>query len=815
MSLTRKIVACVAVVVAVQGPAQAETIEIDFCQAFHDLIDTPVVRTLPEEFSGLVLLLTPPQADVNGNSNVDLGANPVVIDVRGNGMTDCDAELGLLAAVLADQGLDLSNRGGISHLVLYNAWEANRATLQQCFGVYWDLFPALLPGLQEILIGYVTIGDGSLSIPDEDRLVVSGSGGFVAALLEILDRMGGLEDPSLKGLENYARLPHYLAPDGDADADGYVNQEEYLLCPFSPEQYVASALDPDSPGPVQADFQAEPTHGLPPLTVQFYNDSGGDVHSFEWEFGDGETCDDVWEPIHTYTSYGLYTVCLSVAGLDDLVDNDAMYRDDYIVVGDPPEITLQPASLTVTQGEPAAFAVGATGTPAPSYQWQKDDWQKDDVLIPGATETSYEIPSAQASDEGHYACVASNPLGAAESEPATLTVRQPPYFIVHPGPAALSVDPGTRVVYEATPLGTTPIQYQWQKDGADVPGATKYQFVIASAQETDEGAYRCVATNACGSVPSNAAVLSVNDPPAIVTQPASGTVAPGQAFTFIIGATGTSPLAYQWQEGSAPIIGATTEGFAIAAAHESDEGEYACLVSNPAGAVLSDAANLLVLDPPVITQQPVSQTVDPGDPVEFAVAATGDEPMTYQWLRDEGTVGVGPTFTIASAQETDEASYRCLVSNTAGEASSAPAALSVNDRPAIVAQPQSQVVQVFGGVNFTVEATGSEPLNYQWRKDGEDIPGATLPALSILAVQESDAGSYTALVGNSAGVAVSQTAVLAVTVPDAGCAAGRVSWPADGGGRGARPLADIGVACAMAAVLVFRGRRDRARHCSF
>ena len=115
------------------------------------------------------------------------------------------------------------------------------------------------------------------------------------------------------------------------------------------------------------------------------------------------------------------------------------------------------------------------------------------------------------------------------------------------------------------------------------------------------------------------------------------------------------------------------------------------------------------------------------------------------------------------------------------------------------------------GVNFTVEATGSEPLSYQWQKDGEDVPGATLPALSILGVQESDAGSYTAVVGNSAGVAVSQAAVLTVTVPDVGCAAGRVSWPADGGGRGARPLADIAVACAMAAVLVFRGKRDRAR----
>ena len=53
------------------------------------------------------------------------------------------------------------------------------------------------------------------------------------------------------------------------------------------------------------------------------------------------------------------------------------------------------------------------------------------------------------------------------------------------------------------------LSYQWQKDGADIPGATLATYMISNVAESDEGEYRCVVSNAAGMVPSDAASLTV------------------------------------------------------------------------------------------------------------------------------------------------------------------------------------------------------------------------------------------------------------------------------------------------------------------
>lgn len=82
--------------------------------------------------------------------------------------------------------------------------------------------------------------------------------------------------------------------------------------------------------------------------------------------------------------------------------------------------------------------------------------------------------------------------------------------------------------------------------------------------------------------------------------------------------------------------------------------------------------------------------------------------------------------------------------------------------PSITTQPQSQSVGVGGSATFTVVATGSAPLSYQWRKDGQNIAGATSATLSLPNVQSANAGSYTVVVTNSAGSATSNAATLTI-----------------------------------------------------
>jgi alpha-L-arabinofuranosidase len=85
--------------------------------------------------------------------------------------------------------------------------------------------------------------------------------------------------------------------------------------------------------------------------------------------------------------------------------------------------------------------------------------------------------------------------------------------------------------------------------------------------------------------------------------------------------------------------------------------------------------------------------------------------------------------------------------------------------PAITTQPQSQTVNAGANVTFTVAASGTAPLAYQWRRDGVILPGATGASLGLNSVQPADAGSYSVVVSNSAGFATSAAATLTVNVP--------------------------------------------------
>ncbi len=83
--------------------------------------------------------------------------------------------------------------------------------------------------------------------------------------------------------------------------------------------------------------------------------------------------------------------------------------------------------------------------------------------------------------------------------------------------------------------------------------------------------------------------------------------------------------------------------------------------------------------------------------------------------------------------------------------------------PTITQHPQSQTVPPGGSVTFTVAASGTAPLEYQWQKDGEDISDAEETSFSIDAVSEDDAGNYRCVVSNDFGTTTSNEALLTVS----------------------------------------------------
>lgn len=198
------------------GPASAVAVNINFCQKYEGIADSTVYTLLPTPIPW-VEIWTPPNADINGTIFIDIGDGGT-FEIVGNGLRDCDSELAVLGAVLANSKHEL-------HTVTYNAYMANKTQLQSCFGNYWALVGALIPGLQEVLAGLLTVGDGELGTCTEETFSGSGSFGFVAVFLEMLKDQGissGVCDSA-----NFVRLPEYYGPDGDFDGDGLTNRDEY------------------------------------------------------------------------------------------------------------------------------------------------------------------------------------------------------------------------------------------------------------------------------------------------------------------------------------------------------------------------------------------------------------------------------------------------------------------------------------------------------------------------------------------------------------------------------------------------------------
>jgi hypothetical protein len=261
--------------------------------------------------------------------------------------------------------------------------------------------------------------------------------------------------------------------------------------------------------------------------------------------------------------------------------------------------------------------------------------------------------------------------------------------------------------------------------------------------------------------------------PAITTQPVSLTVTAGASATFTVVASGTAPLAYQWQKGGGTINGATSASYTIAATSATDAGTYTCVVTNSAGTATSNAATLTVnavVVAPTITTQPTSASVAVGSGVTFSIVASGTAPLAYQWKKSGASLNgaTAATYSIAAAQSGDAGTYTCVVANSAGSATSNAATLSVTTgvvAPTITTSPSSATVDAGGSVTFAVVAAGTSPLTYQWQKNTAVISGATSSSYTIAAVAAGDAGSYTCVASNSAGSATSSAAVLSVNVP--------------------------------------------------
>ena len=176
------------------------------------------------------------------------------------------------------------------------------------------------------------------------------------------------------------------------------------------------------------------------------------------------------------------------------------------------------------------------------------------------------------------------------------------------------------------------------------------------------------------------------------------------------------------------------------------------------------------VEKPSIGTQPANQSVVTGSAATFTVTATGGGTLAYQWKKNGADIpgATASTYTTPPTSNADnDAVFSVVVSNTAGLATSNDAKLAVTAAAmaaAITQQPENQSVTTGQTASFSVSATGTAPLAYQWKKNGTDIPGATASTYTTPATSNADNNAvFSVVVSNSASSATSTAASLTVT----------------------------------------------------
>ncbi len=169
---------------------------------------------------------------------------------------------------------------------------------------------------------------------------------------------------------------------------------------------------------------------------------------------------------------------------------------------------LQVPAGTIYVGEKLTVSVDAGGTPPLNYQWRKDGQP-----ISGATTSAFTKPSSDASDSGKYDVIITNAQGSVTSQQIAVVVQPISQLEISQGPQSRKIYKGGLLNLNVQASGGG-LAYQWQKDGANLAGATNASYRVTNASDTDSGAYQVVVSNSLGTAKSDVAVITVIVPAA-------------------------------------------------------------------------------------------------------------------------------------------------------------------------------------------------------------------------------------------------------------------------------------------------------------
>ena len=534
--------------------------------------------------------------------------------------------------------------------------------------------------------------------------------------------------------------------------------------------------------------------GTPPFTYQWYRNGVAISGATSSSYTIGATLSS--------QNGSVYTVAVTNAG------GTVMSAPCALTVNTPPAITAQPASQTIFVGQTATFAVTATGTAPLTYQWHlggtaisgaiSNSYTTPATTVIGSSSVyTVTVTNVAGSVTSSSATLTVNPLAPdlAFAPIAPQTYGASPFqvsatsassgavtYSVTSGPATISGDSVTltgvgtvvlgasqaasgnyaaatattsfTVAAEVPSLAFTPIAAQTYGASAFTvsassasSGAVTYSVtsgpatisgnsvtltgvgtVVLGASQAASGNYAAATASTSFTVTANVSITPIT--------PANQTMAPGQQ-TFSATASGGPTNNLTWSASGGSITGNvwTAPGAA---------GTYtikATSVDNPSAYVTTTA----IITLPVITTQPASKNVCVGSSPSLTIGAS--YATSYAWSEGGSQVGTGPTLTLSDVTTASNGNYVCAVTNGAGSVVSNTATLKVLTPTTltITSNPSSVSVYATQSATFSVSASGTGILSYQWYTgpsgSGTPIAGATSSTYTTGALGIGDNGT--------------------------------------------------------------------------
>lgn len=368
----------------------------------------------------------------------------------------------------------------------------------------------------------------------------------------------------------------------------------------------------------------------------------------------------------------------------------------------------------------------------------------------GVTSDSLEVKNIQLSDAGGYFCRVTSYGISVDSGIQRL--------IVVPSPSSKLVKLGDPYQLTFSPAGSTldvssRFSYLWKKDSVEVVGVTGTVLDgPASTALTDAAKFTCTLTY----TPVSGLPIKIVSPLGYVSvvDPTSGNllISEGKSSTFKLTTKGTN-LTYQWFfNGSASPVAASANyadvsknPIKINLPTMAQGGTYVCRVSAYGQSIDSDPFRLVVLS------RPSNILIDTGDELNLTMLSSGAATpgdLGYQWVKGKDVISGanGATLNVPSAQISDAAIYKCVVTYTGGLTTTPlPTEVSVVDRTA------ASLLGLAGAkVSLSVTTKGGG-FTYKWYRGNDTVPiaetvgkykGATKAMLEISALSNADAGDY-------------------------------------------------------------------------